>query len=178
MGRLHRFRESRSLTCAISFSEHEPRISADLETQVSLGILTGKATAVAPGSNPVNLEASIPFKLEKTESGYALNNGGPLSATLNFPAVFLSKLPLYFSRRVFVDGILSGRLVFSDSLRHPELRGTAHLINGRLLGGLSLSTGITFGGQTATIDFAQLPRNNVRYGARGEIDFRDLTDIR
>ena len=147
---------------------NEPRISADLEMRAALGTLNGKATAIARGSDPVNLEASIPLKLEKRESGYVLNTDGPLSATLNFPAILLSKLPLYVSRRMFVDGILSGRLTISDSLHHPQLRGTAHLINGRLLGGASLSTGITFGGQTATIDFAQVAQKNVRHAARGE----------
>ncbi len=88
---------------------------------------------------------------------------------------------------MFVDGILSGRLSISDSPHHPQLRGTAHLINGRLLGGASLSTALTFEGQTATIDFARVAQTNVRHAsaltaarctARGEIDFRDLTDIR
>ena len=137
----------------------------------------------------MNLDGSIALRLEKRESGYMLNMDGPLSATLNFPAILLSKLPLYVSRRMFVDGVLSGRLTISDSLQHPQLRGFAHLINGRLLGGASLSTGISFGGQTATIDFVQVAQKNVRrtparvlaaptYTARGEIDFRDLTDIR
>ena len=89
---------------------------------------------------------------------------GPFSATLNFPTIVLSKLPLFVSRRMFVDGILSGRLAISDSLHHPQVRGAAHLVNGRLLGGPSLSTSITFGGQTATIDFAQIAQKNVRLG--------------
>src|SRR5438552_2388307 len=131
----------------------------------------------------------MPLRLEKRESGYILNTDGALSATLNFPVVLLSKLPLYVSQRMFVDGVLSGRLTISDSLQHPQLRGFAHLINGRFLGGASLSTGISFGGQTATIDFVQVAQKNVRrtparvlaaptYTARGEIDFRDLTDVR
>ncbi|HEV2842656.1 MAG TPA: hypothetical protein VGW39_15140 [Chthoniobacterales bacterium] len=157
--------------------QHEPRISAELETQVSLGILSGKASVVAPGSNPVNLEASIPYQFEKTESAYTLNNGGPFSATLSFPAVLMSKLPRYFSRGVFLDGVLSGHLVFSNSLRHPDLLGNVHLINGRFFGGLALSAGVTFGRQKAAIDFAQLTKNNVRYGARGEVDFRELSDM-
>jgi hypothetical protein len=156
---------------------NEPRISADLETRASLGILSGKANAVARGSDPVNLEASLPLKLEKRESGYVLDTDGPLSATLNFPAILLAKLPLYLSRRMFVDGILSGRLTVSDSLRHPQLHGAAHLINGRLLGHPSLSTSITFGGETATIDFAQIAQENVRLAAHGEIDFHNLADI-
>ena len=167
--------------------ENEPRLSADVEVRSTLGALNAKTAAIARGSDPVNLEGSIPLRLEKRESGYVLNTDGPLSATLNFPAILLAKLPLFVSRGMFVDGILSGRLTISDSLHHPQLRGSANLINGRLLGGASLSTGITFGGQTATVDFAQVAPKNVRgvhalaamaYTARGEIDFRDLTDIR
>jgi hypothetical protein len=156
---------------------NEPPLSMDLETRAGLGILSAKGSAVGPGSEPVNLEASLPFKLEKREWGYVLNTGGPLSATLNFPVILLSRLPLYLSRRIFADGILSGRLTLSDSLSHPQVRGTAHLINGRLLGYGSLSTGITFAGQTATIDLAQVARENVRHAARGDIDFRNLAGI-
>jgi hypothetical protein len=107
-----------------------------------------------------------------------LNTDGPLSATLNFPALLLARLPLYFSRRIFADGILSGQLTLSDSLHHPQVHGTAQLINGRLLGHGSLSTSITFAGRTATIGFAQVAHANVRHAARGEIDFRNLTAIR
>ena len=157
--------------------ENEPRISADLDARASPGTINGKVELIAPRSDFVILEGSFPLKLQKRESGYAVDRSGPLSATLNFPAVFLAKLPLYLSRRTFVDGILSGRLVLSDSLDHPHLRGNAQLINGRLLGGSSLSAGMTFGGQTAAIDYARFAQKNIQYGARGEINFRDLTDI-
>jgi hypothetical protein len=161
------------------------RCKADLPA-ASLPV-DARAAATARGSDPVTLEGSLPLRLEKQESGYALNTDGALSATLNFPVILLSKLPLYVSRRTFVDGILSGRLTISDSLAHPQLRGSAQLINGRLLGGVTLSSAITFGGQTATIDFAQVARKNVHvahalaatlYTAHGEIEFRDLADIR
>jgi hypothetical protein len=90
---------------------------------------------------------------------------------------------------MFVDGVLSGRLTISASLDHPQLRGFVYLINGRLLGGAPFSTGINFGGQSATIDFARIAQKEVRRPrarassapastARGEIDFHDLTDIR
>jgi hypothetical protein len=156
---------------------NERRVSADLETRASPGTINGKANVVAPGSDGVNLEMSMPYKFEKRESGYALNYDGPFSATLSFPAVLLSKLPRYLSRGIFVDGILSGHLALSNSLLHPHLLGDVHMINGGFVGGLSLSAGMKFGGQTATIDFAQLTKNNVSYGARGGIDFRELTDI-
>jgi len=156
---------------------NEPRISADLETRTSLGTLSGKANLFARGSDPVALEASVPYKFEKQEAGFALKGNGPSSATLNFPAILLSKLPRYLSRGVFFDGILSGRLAFSNSLLDPLLLGNLHLINGRFAGGMSLSTAITLRGKTAAIDFAQFTKNNVRYGARGGIDFRELTNI-
>jgi hypothetical protein len=157
--------------------ENAPRVSADLETRASLGTVNGKAVVIATGSDPVNFEGSIPLKMEKRDSGYVFNTDGPLSASLSFPAILLSKLPLYLSRQIFVDGILSGRLTISDSPRHPRLLGNAHLINGRFLGGVAFSTGITFGGQTATIDFAQFGKDKVYHTARGGIDFRDLSDI-
>jgi hypothetical protein len=156
---------------------NERRLSADLEMRASLGTVNGKAVVIATGSDPVNLEGSIPLRFEKRDSGYVFDTDGPLSATLSFPAIFLSKLPLYLSRQIFVDGILSGRLAISGSPRHPRLLGNAQLINGRFLGGPSLSTGITFGGQTATIDFAQLAQNKVYHAVHGEVDFRDLTAI-
>ena len=156
---------------------NEPRVSVDLETRASLGTLNGQANGVARGSDLVNLEGSIPYKFEKQESGYALKSDGPLSATLSFPAVLLSKLPRYLSRGIFVDGILSGHLALSNSLLHPHLLGDIRIINGRFVGGLSLSTGITFGRQTAAIDFAQFTKNKVHYGAYGRVDFRELTDI-
>lgn len=166
---------------------HEPRLSVDLEAQARLGTVDLKATALARRSDPVNLEGSFPLKLEKREAGYAFNTDGSISATLNFPAIFLPNLPVYLSRRMFVDGILSGRLSISDSPHHPHLRGTAHLLNGRPLGGTPFSTALTFEGQTAKIDFARVGQANVRHAsalaatrgtARGEIEFSDLTDIR
>ncbi|MEY2488551.1 MAG: hypothetical protein QOC70_493 [Verrucomicrobiota bacterium] len=157
--------------------ENDARISADLETRAGLGTVTGKVTATARGSDPVNLEGAIPYKFEKQESGYTLKSDGPLSATLSFPAILLSKLPRYLSRGIFTDGILSGHLVLSNSLLDPLLLGNLHLINGRFVGGVSLSTGITFRGKTAAIDFAQFTKGNVRYGARGGIDFRELTGV-
>src|SRR5205085_4158138 len=101
----------------------------------------------------------------------------------------LSGLPRYITRLMFVDGLLTGRLVVSDSLRHPQIRGFTHVIDARLLGGASLSTAVTFAGQTATVDFAQFVQKNLRtvprthastaptYTSRGEIAYRSLTDI-
>jgi hypothetical protein len=157
--------------------ENAMRVSADLEAHLAAGTLSVRGNATATGSDPVKLEASIPLQLEKRESGYVLNTEGPISATLNFPAIFLAKLPRYVSRGIFHDGILSSQLAISGSLGHPRILGDLHLIDGKFAVGASLSTRVTFGGQTATIEFAQLRQNGAQLSARGEIDFRDPSEI-
>jgi hypothetical protein len=97
--------------------------------------------------------------------------------SLSFPSIFLAKLPAYLSRGVFTRGILSGNLTVSNSLQHPTVLGEASLIDAHFLRGLSLSTGITFKGPSATIDFVRLKQDAVEVSARGEIGFRDLADI-
>ena len=159
---------------------NEPRTLRGCGAQAAPGTVNLKATATARAIGSSKSRRVVSVQAGEAGAGLRLATDGPISATLNFPAIFLSKLPLYLSRRMFVDGILSGRLAISDSLHHPQLRGAAHLINGRLLGGTSLSTSITFGGQTATIDFAQIAQKSMSGlgDVRGEIDFRDLADIR
>ena len=157
--------------------ENEPRISLDVDANAAGGIVNGKMVMLASRSAPVNFEGSLPLKVEKRDSGYALDWSGPVSATLNFPAVFLAKLPLYLSRQTFGDGILSGQLTLSGSTDQWQLRGNAQLINGRLLGGSSISAGVAFGGQTAVIDYARFAQKNTQSTARGDVDFRDLSDV-
>jgi hypothetical protein len=155
----------------------DARLSADLETRLTSKILGFKANAIASGSDPVKMEGSIPWRIEKGASGHALNTAGPLSATLNFPVIFLAKFPRYLSHGIFLDGILGGNLTISDSLQHPRVTGESHLIGGRLADGSSLAFGLTFGGQSATLDFVRLAQRGIDRFAHGEIGFTDLTAI-
>jgi hypothetical protein len=157
--------------------DNEPRLSADLEARLALGSISVQAGATASGSDPIRLEGTTALQLEKTESSYRFKTDGPLSATLSFPAIFLAKLPNYLSRGIFHDGILSGQLGLSDSLGHPRLLGDLQLINGKFGVGASLSTRITFKGQTGTIDFAQVRQGGGQFFGSGEIDFRDVSEI-
>lgn len=155
----------------------EARLSADLETQLASKILNLKTNVSTSGSDPVKIEASIPWRLEKEASGHVLNTVGPLSATLNFPVVFLAKFPRYLLRGIFLDGILGGNLAVSDSLQHPRVTGESHLIGGRLADASSLAFGLTFGGQSATVDFVRLAQRGIDRFAHGEIAFTDPTGI-
>jgi hypothetical protein len=157
--------------------ENTMRLAGDLEGRFAAGRLNVKVDATASGSDPLKLEGAIPLQLEKREAGYVLKTDGPVSATVNFPAIFVGKLPRYVSRGIFNDGILSGQLAISDSLGHPQILGNLHLIGGKFAVGASLSTRVSFGGRTATIDFAQLKQNGAQLSARGEIDFHDLNGL-
>lgn len=153
------------------------RVSADLEARLAAGTLGVKANATASGSNPVKFEGTIPLQLEKRDRGYVLQTEGPISITLNFPAIFLAKLPRYVSRGIFHDGILGGQLTISDSLGDPRIVGDIDLIEGKFAVGASLSTRMTFAGETGLIQYARLKQNGVEISARGEIDFRDPSHI-
>ena len=156
--------------------ENAPALSGDVDVQLSGGVASIKATAQAPRSDAVRMEGSLPLRLEKSEAGYFLNTDGPLVATLNFPAIFLAKLPRYISRQVITDGILRGNLTMSGPLRHPQILGDVDLIAGQSLGGFSLSTGVDFQGRTASIDF-HLKQGGSDIFGRGEIHLPDLADI-
>ncbi|HYJ05762.1 MAG TPA: hypothetical protein VEX43_11545, partial [Chthoniobacterales bacterium] len=157
--------------------ENAPAISGDLEAQLAAGMTSFKANIAATRSDVVKAEGSLPFRLGKRQTSYAFNTDGPLAATVSFPSVFLAKLPAYLSRDVFTRGILSGNLTFSNSLQEPTILGEASLIDAQFLRGLSLSTGLTFKGPTATIDFVQFKQNSSDVSGRGEIDFHNLAGI-
>lgn len=168
--------------------DNSPALTADIDAQLALGMANVKANAVARGSDPAKLEATLPFQLQKRESDYAIAANGPLSASLNFPAIFLAKLPSYISRGLFTRGILSGSLTIADSVQQPLITGNASLVDGQFLKGPAVSAALTFKGRNASIDFVHLREAGVLVfdnsvpqvdvSARGEIDFANLDDIK
>lgn len=157
--------------------DNAPALTGDIETRLAQAIVNFKANAITPGSDAVKLDGSLPLQLEKFETGYALKTDGPLSATLNFPATFLAKVPRYIAGGILTRGILSGDLTVSNSFQHPNIVGDVNLIDGHFLRGWSVATGLTFKGQGAAIDFVQLQQNHADVFARGEIDFHDPAGI-
>ena len=167
-----------------------PGLMTDVETRLALGMANFKATLNARGSDPVKVEGTLPLKLEKRDAEYAASSNGPVSATLNFPAIILAKLPRYLSPAIFKRGILSGNITIADSVQHPLVTGTANLIDGQLLRGSTVSVGLILKGRNAAIDFVHLreQRPNFSYegwvppwldvSARGELDFANPDDAR
>jgi hypothetical protein len=158
--------------------ENSPALSAEVEARLALGILNFKGSAVAPSSAPLKIEAALPIQLSKAEGGYAARMDGALSATINFPAIFLANVPAYVSERVFTRGILSGNLVVSDAVQHPVINGEASLVDAQLLAGLTLSAGLTFKERTAAIDYFHVAYHRADLTAKGEIDFPDIDQIK
>ncbi len=158
--------------------DNSPALSAEFDATLALGMLSLKTNAAWRGSQPVQIEGAVPLQLAKRPVEYLLAIEGPLSLTVNAPALFLAKLPGYISRGFFTRGILSGNLVLSDSVQHPLVTGSANLVDGQLLRGPAISAGVTFKGNKATIDFAHWREREADISAGGEIDFRDVSDIR
>lgn len=151
-----------------------PGLTADIETRLALGMANFKATAIARGSDPIKIEGTLPLQLEKRGAEYAFSSNGPLSATLNFPAIILAKLPRYLSPAIFTRGILSGNITIADSVQHPLITGSANLVDGQFLRGSTVSAGVTFKGRKAMVDFVHLSEPpSLDVSAKGELDFAD-----
>ncbi|HZE13267.1 MAG TPA: hypothetical protein VE086_05890 [Chthoniobacterales bacterium] len=158
--------------------DNSPPLSADLEASLAFGMASLKTNVTLRSSSPVNVEASVPIRLEKHDAEYVLASNGPLSATVNFPTLLLANVPSFIAPGVFTRGILSGNLNVADSVQHPLTFGSVDLVDGQLLRGSSISAGISFKGRNATIDFAHLKERDADISAHGEIAFENISDIR
>ena len=158
-------------------------ISADLRAGISSGSLNLVTNATAKNSDPVSLEATMP--LDFTRAGANRRNifawDRPISVTFNFPAVLLPKWPRYLTHESFQDGILSGNVVASGTLQHPNVTGEFALLNGKLEkapGPISgLGGRITFLGKSATISLAHLDLAEATLPFDGAVDFNDTSNI-
>ncbi|HWX16105.1 MAG TPA: hypothetical protein VNY07_05910, partial [Chthoniobacterales bacterium] len=149
-------------------------LSSDAQTRFVSGMMTTKAGFLFRGSDPISLALSSQIYLGQERSRAALE---PISANIDFPAIFLTQLPRYLSHDLFGDGILSGKMSISETLRHPKISGDLQLINGKLIGAplhaTAASGRLVFNGKTASLDFANISTHDVDLSVRGEVDFSD-----
>src|SRR5437879_5446451 len=155
-----------------------PRLSSDAQTRFVSGMMTTKAGILFRASDPISLDLSSQIYLGQERRRAAL---GPISANIDFPAIFLVQLPRYLSHDFFRDGILSGKVLISETLRHPKISGDLQLINGKFTGtpldATAASGRLVFNGKTASLDFANISTHDVDLSVRGEIDFSDLEAV-
>jgi hypothetical protein len=131
-----------------------------------------------PNSSPVNFIANFPLRIGTDWNAFLVC---PLNVTLDFPSIFLANAPQFFYPEIFHDGILSGKLSFSQTLQHPRMTGDVQLMNGKLetasFNLTEASSRLFFRGNRASLDFFNATAKDVDLSLSGEIDFQDISDI-
>ncbi|MEP7015506.1 MAG: hypothetical protein ABI925_08710 [Verrucomicrobiota bacterium] len=151
---------------------------ANLQVTIDASKWDAHGEIVMPGSNPFHFVAGFPLPIGTDWNAF---RGSPINLTLEFPSIFLAKVPQFFHPEIFRDGILSGSLSVSGSLQHPQITGDVQMLNGKLqnafLNLAEASSRITFAGDHASLDFFNAAAKDVDLSVRGELDFRDTNDV-
>src|SRR5262249_43944518 len=128
---------------------------AEIEAKINAGKWKARGTLHFPQSSPVNLTADFNLPIGTTWDRFATSG---LTATIDFPSLFLGSAPQLFHPALFCDGILSGVLALSNSLKYPRIDGDAQLMNGKIenasIDFTEASGRIKFTGDHAFIEFA------------------------
>ncbi len=102
----------------------------DFHGRLGDGRMESEATAKFGVSDPVSGYASLPLLLEKKrlESGTWIAPAAPLSANLDFPALFLETLPNEW-RMGHWRGLVTGHVAWSGKFPAPTITGEADIMN-------------------------------------------------
>jgi hypothetical protein len=150
-------------------------IAAETQITVDSGSWDAHGILHVADSRPLNIAAKFALKFGQDWKASSLD------ATVDFPAIFLANAPQFFHPAIFEDGILSGKIVMSETLQHPRLTGDMQLLSAQLQNApidlTQASTRLTFNGDRATVDFFNAGTKDVDLSFRGEIDFRDSNDV-
>jgi hypothetical protein len=153
-------------------------IPVQLDTKISSGWWNTKAVFTLPGSSPVDLAAKFLLRIGQDWKTFLAS---PLEATIHFPAVVLAGAPQFLHPAIFNEGILSGTISLSQNLEHPNITGEVQLLNGVLqnapLDVTRASGRLTLGGDHGTLEFLNATTKDVDLSLKGEIDFRNSTDV-
>ena len=73
-----------------------------------------------PKSSPFTFTANFPLPVGISWNAFQMS---PLNVSLDFPAIFLSAAPQFFHSNILEDGILSGKILLTETLEHPRIVG-------------------------------------------------------
>ena len=156
-------------------------IPIDVQVTITSNNWDARGTVRVPGSSPIRFIANFPLRVGTDWSAFQL---APLNITLDFPSIFLGKTPELFHPEIFRDGILSGSISLSETLQHPSIVGDVQLVNGKFSASsgawfnlAEASSRIVFEGDRARLEFFNAATKDVDVLVRGEIDFKDTSDI-
>lgn len=133
-----------------------------------------------PKSSPLSFTANFSLPIGMTWTAFQMS---PLTASLDFPALFLAAAPQFLPSNILEDGILSGKISLSETLARPRIVGEVQLVNGKLAGGDSFSNVIgastlaIFDNTHASLEFLNLATKDVDLALRGEIDFENTKHV-
>jgi hypothetical protein len=153
-------------------------VPADIQVKIDSSNWDARGIISLPDSSSINFTVRFPFPVGTNWNAFLTF---PLDVTLDFPSIFLANAPEFFHPEIFRDGILSGKLSLSDTLRHPRILGDVQLLNGRLentsLNLTEASGRVTFDGFRASLDFFNAATKDLDLSFRGDIDFHDTNDL-
>ena len=136
-GKLAAFGPLRSLQVTTNwrledFGASSPHNLIDFYGYYSDGRADAYATATFGVSDPVNTRVTLPLRLTEDHlaDGTVLDQTAPFSVTIDCPALFLDALPNEWQFGA-VSGLLSGGIVFSETLQAPNVTGEAEILNAR-----------------------------------------------
>src|SRR5207245_1043514 len=160
-----------------STGKSESPIPVDVHSTITASKWNARGIIHVPDSSPISFTANFPLRIGTDWSAFQLS---PLNVTLDFPSIFLGKTPQIFHPEIFQDGILSGSISLSETLKYPRIVGDVSLIDGKLQNAFSnltvLGGRVTFDERRASIDFLNASTGDTSLFTRGEIDFAD-TDV-
>jgi hypothetical protein len=114
------------------FGASSPHNLIDFYGYYSGGQADAYATATFGVSDPLHARVTLPLRLAKAHlaDGTVLDQTAPFSIAIDCPALFLDALPSEW-RFGATRGLLSGRILFSETLRAPNVTGEAEILDAR-----------------------------------------------
>jgi hypothetical protein len=165
-----------------SLGQNADRIPVELHARIESSQWETRGVIQLPKSSPLNFTANFPLPIGSTWTAFQMS---PLTASIDFPAIFLSTAPRFFHAVILQDGILSGKISLSETLQHPRIVGDMQLVNGKLAASSNslfnvtgTSARIVFDGNRASLEFLNIATKDVDLAVRGEIDFEDTNDVK
>ncbi len=183
-GRLGSFKLSSDVFLQnLAVAKDPAKISGEIHARTEANTLKLQAQALPTGSDAIILDTALPLlpapKESPTHAVLALDQAA--TATLDFPLIMIAKLPRYLKRDEAASGILSGKLILSQTLRNPGLNGDAQLIDGQFrdssLHPFAASGRVLFTGSEAEVEFLNLASGEGSARFHGDAEFASSRDI-
>lgn len=146
----------------IDFDLHLEDARADAKLRAAFGV-----------SSPLTAEASVPLRLEKNRfaDGSWMNLTAPFSLRVDCPALFPEMLPAKWRPHGVTSGIVTGQIVYSNTLANPKIEGAAQLLDLKIGPPTisDLTANLRFGDQAAEIESWRFRARDRTFAGNGRL---------